>query len=147
MALDVFDLMAPQLGLALTGGNATLGQGGTLGGPGHFSIGLRANVFSGDLPEVTDFPTPSLVGRQQRTGSLALPGFHLTWTPEEAVVSTGGDMGYTYGMNSMTVPDSTGKTITFPGRYVAVWRKGADGRWRCVQDIFNNGPAPAKGPA
>ena len=31
MALDVFDLMAPQLGLALTGGNTTLGQGGNLG--------------------------------------------------------------------------------------------------------------------
>jgi hypothetical protein len=74
MAHDVFGLMAPQLGLALTGGNATLGQGGTLGGPGHFSIGLRANVFSGDLPEVTDFPTPSPFGRQQRTGSSALPG-------------------------------------------------------------------------
>ena len=30
-------------------------------------------MFSGDLPEVTDFPTPSVTGRQQRTGSLALP--------------------------------------------------------------------------
>jgi hypothetical protein len=74
MALDVFHLMAPQLGLALTGGNATLGQGGNLGGPGHFSIGLRGNVFSGDLPQVTDFPTPSISGRQQRTGASALPG-------------------------------------------------------------------------
>lgn len=73
MALDVFHLMAPQLGLALTGGNATLGQGGNLGGPGHFSIGLRGNVFSGDLPQVTDFPTPSISGRQQRTGANALP--------------------------------------------------------------------------
>ncbi len=74
MGLDVFHVMAPQLGLALTGGNATLGQGGILGGLGHFSIGVRGNVFSGDLPQVTDFPTPSLTGRQQRTGSLALPG-------------------------------------------------------------------------
>lgn len=73
MALDVFDVMAPQLGLALTGGNATLGQGGNLGGLGHFSIGLRVNVFSGDLPQVTDFPTPSTTGRLQRTGNLALP--------------------------------------------------------------------------
>jgi hypothetical protein len=63
MALDVFDLMAPQLGLALTGGNATLGQGGNLGGPGHFSIGLRGNVFQGDLPKVNDFPTASPTGR------------------------------------------------------------------------------------
>ncbi|MFL5619032.1 MAG: hypothetical protein ACJ79A_11665 [Gemmatimonadaceae bacterium] len=74
MALDVFDLMAPQLGLALTGGNATLGQGGNLGGPGHFSIGLRGNVFSGDLPKVNDFPTSSPTGRPNpRTGANALP--------------------------------------------------------------------------
>lgn len=57
MALDVFRLMAPQLGLALTGGNATLGRGSTLG-PGHFSIGIRGNVFKGDLPQVQDFPDP-----------------------------------------------------------------------------------------
>jgi len=73
MSLDVFDLMAPQLGLALTGGNATLGQGGNLGGPGHFSIGLRGNVFSGDLPQVNDFPVASRTGRVQRSGAQALP--------------------------------------------------------------------------
>jgi hypothetical protein len=73
MALDVFNLMAPQLGLALTGGNATLGQGGNLGGPGHFSIGLRGNVFNGDVPRVNDFPTSSPTGRVQRTGTDALP--------------------------------------------------------------------------
>ncbi len=57
-AVDVFQFVAPQLGLALAGGNATLGQGGTLGGLGHFTIGVRANVFSGDLPEVNKFPAP-----------------------------------------------------------------------------------------
>jgi hypothetical protein len=57
-AVDVFQFMAPQLGLALAGGNATLGQGGTLGGLGHFVISLRGNVFSGDLPEVQNFPAP-----------------------------------------------------------------------------------------
>jgi hypothetical protein len=73
MGIDVFHVMAPQLGLALAGGNATLGQGGTLGGPGHFSLGLRGNVFRGDLPRVQDFPNPATTGRQQRTGAQALP--------------------------------------------------------------------------
>jgi hypothetical protein len=73
IAVDVFQVMAPQLGLALAGGNATLGRGSTLG-PGHFSIGLRGNVFNGDLPQVNDFPTPSLNGRVQRSGDNALPG-------------------------------------------------------------------------
>lgn len=74
MAVDVFQVMAPQLGLALAGGNATLGRGSTLGGPGHFSVGLRGNVFSGDLPDVQSFPTPSVNGRRQYSGATALPG-------------------------------------------------------------------------
>jgi hypothetical protein len=73
MAVDVFQVMAPQLGLALAGGNATLGRGSALGGPGHFSIGLRGNVFNGDLPDVQNFPSPSVNGRTQRTGANALP--------------------------------------------------------------------------
>lgn len=57
-AQDVFNLMAPQLGVLLAGGNATLGQGGTLGGPGRFSIGVRVNAVDGDTPEIGAFPSP-----------------------------------------------------------------------------------------
>lgn len=55
-ALDLFGYMAPQLGVSMTGGNATLGQGGSLGGLGHFSVGLRANVVQGDLPQINSAP-------------------------------------------------------------------------------------------
>lgn len=64
-AYDVYQFMAPQLGLAIAGGNATAGQGGVLGGLGHFSIGLRGNVFSGKLPQVDQF-TQSTSGAVQR---------------------------------------------------------------------------------
>ena len=64
-AYDVYQFMAPQLGLALAGGNATLGQGSTLGGPGHFSIGVRGNVFQGSLPDVATY-TQSTNGAQSR---------------------------------------------------------------------------------
>ncbi|MBA3671270.1 MAG: hypothetical protein H0W68_04525 [Gemmatimonadaceae bacterium] len=62
MAVDVFGFVAPQLGLALAGGNPTIGLGSTLGGLGHFSVGVRGNVFSGDLPQITQF-TPGSNGR------------------------------------------------------------------------------------
>jgi hypothetical protein len=54
-AYDVYQFMAPQLGAALVGGNATLGQASTLGGLGHFSLGVRGNAFKGDLPDVQNF--------------------------------------------------------------------------------------------
>jgi hypothetical protein len=65
-AYDLFQYMAPQLGLALAGGNATLGQGSTLGGIGHFSIGARANIFQGSVPQVDQF-TQSQTGAQRRS--------------------------------------------------------------------------------
>lgn len=49
-AVDVFNLVAPQLGTALAGGNAVLGTGGPLGGFPHFTVGLRANAFQGTAP-------------------------------------------------------------------------------------------------
>src|SRR5690349_15456901 len=51
-AYDIYQFMAPQLGLALAGGNATAGTGSVLGGIGHFSVGVRANVFGGLVPDV-----------------------------------------------------------------------------------------------
>lgn len=62
-AVDVFQYIAPQLGSAITGGNATLGQGGALGGLGHFSLGLRVNAVKGSLPQIDDLSaTPVITG-------------------------------------------------------------------------------------
>src|SRR5689334_2116517 len=60
-AIDLFQYMAPQLGTLIAGGNPTLGQGGTLGGLGHFSAGLRVNVLQGSLPQVQDV-SPAVTG-------------------------------------------------------------------------------------
>jgi hypothetical protein len=65
-ASDLYQFMSPQLGLALAGGNATIGQGSVLGGFGHFSVGVRGNVFQGRLPEVDKF-TQSTNGAQKQT--------------------------------------------------------------------------------
>jgi len=50
--VDLFQFMAPQLGASLIGGNSVLGEGGSLGGFGHFSFGLRANAMRGRIPKV-----------------------------------------------------------------------------------------------
>jgi hypothetical protein len=62
-SVDLFNFMAPQLGTSVAGGNAQLGQGGTLGGLGHFAVGLRANAIQGTLPNTQDFSL-STSGRQ-----------------------------------------------------------------------------------
>jgi hypothetical protein len=48
--------MTPQLSTSLVGGNTTLGQGGTLGGFGHFSIDVRGGLLNGSLPQLNSVP-------------------------------------------------------------------------------------------
>ena len=69
--------------------------------------------------------------------SLALPRFSISWTPASAAISSDGKLGYTTGQNVVTVAGPDGKLLTIPGRYVTVWRRDADGAWRCVVDIWN----------
>lgn len=52
-ALDLFSFLAPQLGVAIAGGNAASGEHSSLHGPGHFSLGVRANVLSARIPRIT----------------------------------------------------------------------------------------------
>ena len=49
-AVDLLNFMTPQLSTALVGGSPTLGQGGVLGGLGHFSIDIRGSAVNGQLP-------------------------------------------------------------------------------------------------
>ncbi|MBA3579883.1 MAG: hypothetical protein H0W42_07855 [Gemmatimonadaceae bacterium] len=65
-AVDLFKYLAPQLATALAGGAPTLGQGGSLGGIGHFSVGIRVNGVFGDIPQVQDVPL-SAQGAQAST--------------------------------------------------------------------------------
>lgn len=42
--------------------------------------------------------------RAMVTATTKIPGFHVTWTPDSAVVSRSGDLAYTYGVNEFTRP-------------------------------------------
>ena len=80
---------------------------------------------------------------QQTWASLMqLPGFDLTFTPEQIIVSSSGDMALDRGTYRLTVaPKGTAQTDT--GKYVVVWRK-IGGEWKAAADIFNS-DLPASG--
>ena len=52
-AVDIFKYLAPQLGTTIAGGNSIMGSGGVLGGLPHWTVGLRATVISGSVPQFT----------------------------------------------------------------------------------------------
>jgi len=49
---DIFELVAPQLGVMVAGGNAVPGQYGSIGGFGHVTLGLRATGVRAHIPDL-----------------------------------------------------------------------------------------------
>ncbi len=66
--------------------------------------------------------------------SFKIPGFNISWEPEDVVVSDNGDMAYIIENSQVTYPDSTGKSTTHLNKAVSIWRKQADGTWKNVVD-------------
>jgi len=70
------------------------------------------------------------------TSLMAIPGFDLSFAPEQIVVSTSGDLALDRGTYKLAVaPKGTAQTDT--GKYVVVWRK-VGGEWKAAADIFNS---------
>jgi len=67
---------------------------------------------------------------------LSDTGFSLTWEPNNAGISTSGDLGYTYGIYAMK--PSQKDTIIY-GTYTSIWKKELDGKWKFVLDSGNEG--------
>lgn len=88
---------------------------------------------------------PAIVGKEgirgYVTGMLAVPGFSITWEPEQATVSASGDMGYMIERTSASFSDSTGAKVTQLAKTVTVWRKNAAGQWKCIVDAWSRVPA------
>ena len=87
---------------------------------------------------------PAVVGkaaiREFVRASQAIPGFSITWEPEQANVSREADVGFLVERNRLTFADADGRTRTQYGKGVTVWRKDSNGVWKCVVDVWNNSP-------
>jgi ketosteroid isomerase-like protein len=46
----------------------------------------------------------------------------------------------------VTLNDPTGKPVNDRGKFLEVWKKQADGKWKCTMDIWNS-DLPASAPA
>ncbi|MCJ7502707.1 MAG: nuclear transport factor 2 family protein, partial [Acidobacteriia bacterium] len=74
---------------------------------------------------------------------MASPGFAMSWQPTKAEASRGGDLAYTVGTYQLTLNNAKGKPVTDRGKYMTVWKKQSDGKWRAVADMANSDlPAP-----
>ena len=81
--------------------------------------------------------------KQTWASMMNTPGFSLTFTPEQIVLSSSGDMALDRGTYRAQVSPS-GRTQDDTGKYVVVWRKIGN-EWKAAADIFNSDRSPAAG--
>ncbi|HKP81060.1 MAG TPA: DUF4440 domain-containing protein [Pyrinomonadaceae bacterium] len=85
---------------------------------------------------------PTLTGKEPIrslwNSMLDSPSFAGGWKATKVEVARSGDLAYVSGNYEFTEKDDSGKPITDKGKYLEVWRKQADGNWKCVADMFNS---------
>ena len=85
---------------------------------------------------------PTLSGKEPiRTlwkSMLSSPEFSGGWKATKVEVARSGDLAYVSGTYEFNEKDDNGKPITDKGKYLEVWKKQADGSWKCVADMFSS---------
>ncbi len=73
------------------------------------------------------------------------PNTDLSWKVSGAEVASSGELGYVYGTYALTIRDPKGGSpVHDVGKFVEIWKKQADGQWKCIIDTYNSDlPAPA----
>jgi len=67
---------------------------------------------------------------------LSSPGT-FRWTTNKVEVSNSGDLAYETGTFLLSTDAKSGHPTTTKGKYVCVWKKQTDGKWKVVEDIDN----------
>jgi uncharacterized protein (TIGR02246 family) len=71
----------------------------------------------------------------------------ISWQTDKVEVSRSGDLAYLTGTYQTTAKDPKAQFVNDTGKFVEVWKKQADGKWKTVADIFNSDvPVPAPAP-
>ncbi len=72
------------------------------------------------------------------------PGeYTLQWIPMGAQMGPSGDMGFTWGHYDATTKQASGVSPTVKsGRYVTIWKRQPDGKWKVALDASAEEPKP-----
>src|ERR1019366_8795347 len=113
-----------------------------------------AKDLDGTVAYYTDDATVLPPNAPMTTGKQAIravwaellgPGTSITWQANKVEVARSGDLSYILGIYQLTVKDAQGNPVNDIGKFVEVWKKQADGKWKVVADIFNSDlPLPAR---
>jgi ketosteroid isomerase-like protein len=69
---------------------------------------------------------------------VSAPGLSIKWQLTKVEVARSGDIGYGYGTYDLTLNDAKGKPINDQGKILEIWKKQADGSWKCAVDTWSS---------
>ena len=95
------------------------------------------------MPPNSPVLTGKAAARAMWSGMFSAPGFGGGWKATKVEVARSGDLAYVTGSYEITENDASGKPMTDKGKFLEVWKKQADGSWKCVVDMFNTDLPPA----
>jgi uncharacterized protein (TIGR02246 family) len=102
---------------------------------------VKFAAFYSGTGSAMPFNAPIATGRAKIeelwTALMAKPGFSLHFAPTHIEVAGSKDLAYDVGTFELRLNDEKGTSMTIPGKYVVVWKKQKDGRWKAEADIFN----------
>jgi ketosteroid isomerase-like protein len=105
-------------------------------------VGVRDSFlefFAENGVSFTPEPGPARPRLEKRPRPPSPPPFLLSWAPQAAEISAGGDLGWSTGPSRIV--DRSGKSPTRHGHYFSLWRRQAGGAWKVELDIGVESPA------
>jgi ketosteroid isomerase-like protein len=84
--------------------------------------------------------------RESWAGLLG-PNTAVAWKVSKVEVAKSSELGYLYGTYSLAIRDPKGGApVRDTGKLVEIWKKQADGKWKCIVDTYNSDLAAAPAP-
>jgi ketosteroid isomerase-like protein len=115
---------------------------------GAKDLDKTVSFYSADaivMPPNAPAATSSEAIRKVWQDLLASPGLVISWKTGKVEVAKSGDLACLSGAYELTINDASGKPVNDHGKYVEVWEKQSDGKWKCGTDIWNSDlPAPGE---
>ena len=111
----------------------------------HKNIDALISFYAEDA---TFLPTaePKLEGKgaikKEWQHIFSIPDFTSKSQLNKVEISNDGSMAYTMGSYMATMQGEDGKQVQEPGKWVNVWKKQSNGRWKIVVDTYNTDVPP-----
>ncbi len=107
--------------------------------------GRTADLYMADAT-LLPIAEPAVAGREairrEWEKTFGIPGFENGARTTRVVVSASGDLGFTQGTYESAMTGADGRPTVERGKWLSVWRRDWDGRWRVAVDIANTDAPP-----